>query len=141
MPARLSRLWTVLKELAKEPPHRAGVERLEVFGAGHRAPKVADTIIHIHAARGARCRIDRIMPPRRPAAAPRSGSRPLLAQAGYTTLLQAWDFRPGGGFLHQMQQATSTATRTIAVLSPAYFGSELSEAEWRAALCGLSKGR
>jgi hypothetical protein len=56
-----------------------------------------------------------------------------LEAAGYTTVLQAWDFRPGSDFLHQMQQATSTAGRTIAVLSPAYFGSEFSEAEWRAA--------
>ena len=32
-----------------------------------------------------------------------------LEAAGYTTLLQAWDFRPGGDFLHQMQQATSSA--------------------------------
>jgi hypothetical protein len=30
--------------------------------------------------------------------------------AGYTTLLQAWDFRPGSAFLHQMQQATATAS-------------------------------
>jgi len=56
-----------------------------------------------------------------------------LEQAGYTTLLQAWDFRPGSDFVHQMQQATSTAGRTIAVLSPAYFGSAFGEAEWRAA--------
>jgi tetratricopeptide (TPR) repeat protein len=56
-----------------------------------------------------------------------------LEAAGYTTLLQAWDFRPGSDFLHQMQQATSTAGRTIAVLSPAYFGSAFGEAEWRAA--------
>src|SRR5215218_5816863 len=56
-----------------------------------------------------------------------------LEAAGYTTLLQAWDFRPGQDFLHQMQQATTTAGRTIAVLSPAYFGSEFGEAEWRAA--------
>jgi tetratricopeptide (TPR) repeat protein len=56
-----------------------------------------------------------------------------LEAAGYTTVLQAWDFRPGSDFLHQMQQATSTAGRTIAVLSPAYFGSAFSEAEWRAA--------
>jgi tetratricopeptide (TPR) repeat protein len=32
-----------------------------------------------------------------------------------------------------MQQATTTAGRTMAVLSPAYFGSKFSEAEWRAA--------
>jgi hypothetical protein len=56
-----------------------------------------------------------------------------LEAAGYTTVLQAWDFRPGSDFVHQMQQATSTAGRTIAVLSPAYFGSEFGEAEWRAA--------
>jgi hypothetical protein len=42
------------QELAEEPPDRAGVERLEAFSAGHRPPKVADTIIHIHAARGCR---------------------------------------------------------------------------------------
>jgi len=56
-----------------------------------------------------------------------------LEAAGYTTLLQAWDFRPGSDFLHRMQQATSTAGRTIALLSPAYFGSQFGEAEWRAA--------
>jgi tetratricopeptide (TPR) repeat protein len=56
-----------------------------------------------------------------------------LEAAGYTTVLQAWDFRPGSDFLHQMQQATTSAGRTIAVLSPAYFGSRFGEAEWRAA--------
>jgi hypothetical protein len=56
-----------------------------------------------------------------------------LEAAGYSTLLQAWDFRPGSDFLHQMQEATSSAGRTIAVLSPAYFGSAFGEAEWRAA--------
>jgi TIR domain/Tetratricopeptide repeat/NB-ARC domain len=56
-----------------------------------------------------------------------------LEAAGYTTVLQAWDFRPGSDFLHQMQQATSTAGRTIAVLSPAYLASTFGEAEWRAA--------
>jgi tetratricopeptide (TPR) repeat protein len=56
-----------------------------------------------------------------------------LEAAGYTTLLQAWDFVPGSDFVHQMQQATSSAQRTVAVLSPAYFGSRFGEAEWRAA--------
>jgi hypothetical protein len=56
-----------------------------------------------------------------------------LEAAGYSTLLQAWDFRPGSDFIHEMQQATSTGGRTIAVLSPAYFGSKFSEAEWQAA--------
>jgi tetratricopeptide (TPR) repeat protein len=56
-----------------------------------------------------------------------------LEAEGYSTILQAWDFRAGKDFLHEMQQATSTAKRTIAVLSPAYFGSSFGEAEWRAA--------
>jgi Tol biopolymer transport system component len=56
-----------------------------------------------------------------------------LEAAGYSTVLQAWDFRPGMGFVHEMQQAASTSGRTIAVLSPAYFGSEFGEAEWVAA--------
>ena len=51
-----------------------------------------------------------------------------LEAAGYTTVLQAWDFRPGSDFLHQMQQATSNAQRTVAVLSPTYFGSRFGEA-------------
>ena len=41
-----------------------------------------------------------------------------LEDAGYQTVVQAWDFRPGQDFLHQMQQATQQAARTIAVLSP-----------------------
>jgi hypothetical protein len=56
-----------------------------------------------------------------------------LEAAGYSTVLQAWDFRPGKDFLYEMQQATSTVGRSIAVLSPAYFASKFGEAEWRAA--------
>ena len=56
-----------------------------------------------------------------------------LERAAYTTVLQAWDFRPGTDFMHKMQEAVTLAGRTIAVLSPAYFGSEFGEAEWRAA--------
>jgi len=56
-----------------------------------------------------------------------------LERAGYSTVLQAWDFRPGTDFMHKMQEATTSAERTIAVLSPAYFGSDFSEAEWRSA--------
>ena len=56
-----------------------------------------------------------------------------LERAGYSTVLQAWDFRPGTDFVHEMQEATISAERTIAVLSPAYFGSDFSEAEWRSA--------
>jgi hypothetical protein len=34
-----------------------------------------------------------------------------LEAAGYSTVLQAWDFRSGSDFLHQMQQATTSASR------------------------------
>jgi tetratricopeptide (TPR) repeat protein len=56
-----------------------------------------------------------------------------LEQAGYSTLLQALDIRPGHDFVHEMQAAVTSATRTIAVLSPAYFESRFGEAEWRVA--------
>jgi tetratricopeptide (TPR) repeat protein len=56
-----------------------------------------------------------------------------LDAAGSSTVLQAWDFRPGSDFVHQMQQATQQADRTIAVASRAYFGSQFGEAEWRVA--------
>jgi tetratricopeptide (TPR) repeat protein len=56
-----------------------------------------------------------------------------LESVGYTTKLQSWDFRPGSDFIHEMQQATTTAKRTIAVLSSAYFASQFAEAEWRVA--------
>jgi hypothetical protein len=48
-------------------------------------------------------------------------------------MVQAWDSRPGADFVHMMQEAASGATRTIAVLSPAYFASRFGESEWRAA--------
>jgi tetratricopeptide (TPR) repeat protein len=63
-----------------------------------------------------------------------------LEDAGYQTVVQAWDFRPGQDFLHQMQQATQRAARTIAVLSPAYLGSAFGEAEWRAAFASDPTG-
>jgi TIR domain len=34
-----------------------------------------------------------------------------LEAAGYSTVLQSWDFRPGSDFLHEMQQATTSASR------------------------------
>jgi sugar lactone lactonase YvrE len=57
-----------------------------------------------------------------------------LEDAGYSTKIQAWDFRPGSDFVYEMQQATQQADRTIAVLSPKYLGSQFGELEWREAL-------
>lgn len=56
-----------------------------------------------------------------------------LTEAGYTLLVQAWDFTPGSNFVHEMQRAAMRAERTIAVMSPAYFASPFAEAEWRTA--------
>jgi hypothetical protein len=44
---------------------------------------------------------------------------------------------PGLDFVHEMQKATTTAKRTLAVLSPAYFTSQFSEAEWRVAFAKI----
>ncbi|MBI3697510.1 MAG: TIR domain-containing protein, partial [Acidobacteria bacterium] len=56
-----------------------------------------------------------------------------LEQASYSTILQAWDFRPGSNFVLEMQKAASEAQRTIAVLSPDYLTSLFTQPEWAAA--------
>jgi len=56
-----------------------------------------------------------------------------LEKAGYRTRIQAWDFRPGSNFVHEMQEAAANATRTIAVLSPNYLQSQFTKPEWYAA--------
>ncbi len=53
-----------------------------------------------------------------------------LEQAGYSTVLQAWDFRPGSNFVLAMDEATKVAKRTIAVLSPGYLNALYTQAEW-----------
>jgi tetratricopeptide (TPR) repeat protein len=63
-----------------------------------------------------------------------------LKEAGSSVVLQAWDMVPGLDFLHEMQKATTTAGRTLAVLSPAYFTSQFSEAEWRVAFADDPSG-
>jgi hypothetical protein len=57
-----------------------------------------------------------------------------LEDAGYTTVLQTWELRPGQSFIPQMNQALAEADRVLAVLSPAYFASEYTRDEWTAAL-------
>ena len=64
-----------------------------------------------------------------------------LEEAKYTTVLQAWDFRPGQSFVTAMQDAASTAARTIAVLSPSYLASAFTLAEWSAAFARDPDGR
>lgn len=57
-----------------------------------------------------------------------------LERAGSTTVLQAWDFRPGENFIQRMNEALAAATRVLAVLSPAYLHSDYARDEWTAAL-------
>lgn len=56
-----------------------------------------------------------------------------VEQAGYKTIVQAWDFRPGSNFVLEMQRAASEAERTIAVLSPDYLTALFTQPEWTAA--------
>jgi hypothetical protein len=57
-----------------------------------------------------------------------------LEEAGYTTIIQAWDFRPGMYFMHKMHEAAQQAERTIAVLSTNYLEALYTYPEWEAAL-------
>src|ERR671913_1671021 len=63
-----------------------------------------------------------------------------LEAAGFTTLLQAWDFAPGRDWAHLMQRGTMQSRRTIAVLSSAYLESAFGEAEWLAAFASDPTG-
>lgn len=56
-----------------------------------------------------------------------------LEDAGFTTVIQAWDFRPGGNFVIDMQQAAAGSERTIAVLSQNYLDAMYTQPEWAAA--------
>ncbi|MFD7664004.1 toll/interleukin-1 receptor domain-containing protein [Streptomyces sp. NPDC059788] len=56
-----------------------------------------------------------------------------LEEAGYTTILQAWDFEAGSHFVTEIHRATQVAERTIVILSNAYVNSPYGEAEWQEA--------
>ncbi len=56
----------------------------------------------------------------------------VLDRAGQPNIVQYRDFKPGTNFVRQMQQAIDGAARMIAVLSPAYEGSDHCQSEWAA---------
>lgn len=64
----------------------------------------------------------------------------ILEEAGYTATIQAWDFRPGGNFVVEMQKAAARSKRTLAVLSPDYLRSVYATAEWGAAFAADPDG-
>jgi hypothetical protein len=57
----------------------------------------------------------------------------VLEEEEHTVTFQKWDFRPGGNFVVQMQNAAAKADRTIAVLSRDYLRSSFAAPEWVAA--------
>jgi len=56
-----------------------------------------------------------------------------LEEAGYSTVLQAWDFNPGSNFVIEMHNACSKAEKTIAVFSEDYLKSAYGTPEWSSA--------
>ena len=57
----------------------------------------------------------------------------VLEENGHSVIIQAWDFRPGGNFILDMQRAAAEAERTIMVLSEAYLNAMYTQPEWAAA--------
>ncbi|AOS83621.1 hypothetical protein BIU88_05340 [Chlorobaculum limnaeum] len=56
-----------------------------------------------------------------------------LREAGYSVVLQAWNFHAGGNFVFEMHRAARETTRTVAVLSPNYLDALFTHPEWIAA--------
>jgi tetratricopeptide (TPR) repeat protein len=67
----------------------------------------------------------------------------VLEEEGYTTVTQAWDFRPGSNFAASMDEAIRVAERTIAVLSSRYVEPEpgFTTSEWGAAFAQDAAGK
>jgi TIR domain len=65
----------------------------------------------------------------------------MLEEAGYSTVLQSWDFPTGSNFALEMQQAASAANRTIAVLSEKHLESAFADSERAAAFAHDPKGK
>ncbi|MCC3769666.1 toll/interleukin-1 receptor domain-containing protein, partial [Streptomyces sp. UNOC14_S4] len=57
-----------------------------------------------------------------------------LEEAGYRTVVQAWDFVPGTNFVDFMDRGVSQSVAVIAVLSHHYENSRYGRMEWQAAL-------
>src|SRR5689334_4917908 len=53
-----------------------------------------------------------------------------VEEAGYSVMIQAWDFRPGSNFVVEMARAAQAAVPTIVLLSPDYLNSTFTREEW-----------
>jgi len=56
-----------------------------------------------------------------------------LEEAGYSVVIQAWDFKAGQNFVLEMQNATTQCRKTIVVLSPNFLKAQFTQPEWAAA--------
>ena len=65
----------------------------------------------------------------------------LLRKAGFSTRIQAWDFKAGRNFVQLMDEATKSTERTIAIISDSYFASEFGKSEWYAAYARDPEGK
>jgi hypothetical protein len=64
-----------------------------------------------------------------------------LEEAGYSVVIQAWDFRPGGNFVLEMHKAAARTEKTIPVLSEDYLTAEFTHPEWAAAFARDPQGK
>ncbi|MGF1515688.1 MAG: TIR domain-containing protein [Elainellaceae cyanobacterium] len=64
----------------------------------------------------------------------------ILEEAGHETIIQAWDFRPGGNFVMYMQRAAAETDKTVLVLSEDYLKAEFTQSEWAAAFADDATG-
>ena len=57
----------------------------------------------------------------------------VLEEAGYSTLAQFKDIKPGNNFVREMQDGLKKSKRVVVLLSPEYEASNHCRAEWAAA--------
>jgi hypothetical protein len=65
----------------------------------------------------------------------------IFHDIGYQVTLQAWNFRPGHNFVHEMNLALTQSDQCILVLSPESLTSDFVSAEWAAAFARDPTGK
>lgn len=53
-----------------------------------------------------------------------------VEHAGYSTVVEVWDFRPGSNWAIRIDEACKQAKRIVAVITPAYLSSTYTRPEW-----------
>jgi tetratricopeptide (TPR) repeat protein len=64
-----------------------------------------------------------------------------LEEEGYSVVIQAWDFRPGGNFVLEMHKAAAQTEKTVPILSEDYLKAEFTHPEWAAAFARDPQGQ